>query len=109
MTSSDDTLELRLAPAAPAETVASPLLTAMGARAGLTIQALDELQMAVEMLLHGRREGVTTVQIRIDGRALVVSIAPVPAARSRPRAQILEQLAGRVAVDGEKVELRAGG
>jgi hypothetical protein len=108
MAADDDTVQLRLGPGTRGTAVAGPLVLALGSRAGLTVQQLDEVELAVEMLLRGRGERPATITISVDGSALVLAISPVPEDFARRRAGILEQLAGRLRVEGERVELRAG-
>jgi hypothetical protein len=104
-----DTVELRLGPGSRGDAVAGPLVLALGSRAGLTVQQLDELELAVEMLLRHRGDAPATVTIAVEGDALVLAVSPVPEEVARRRSAILEQLAGRIELSGERVELRAGG
>ena len=105
----EDTVELRLGPGMRGTAVAGPLVLALGSRAGLTVQQLDELELAVDMLLRGRGEGVATITMMLEGGSLVVLLQPIAEEFTRRRTSILEQLAGRLRVEGERVELRAGG
>jgi hypothetical protein len=104
-----ETIELRLGPATRGEAIAGPLVAAVAARAGLTVQELDELQMAVEMVMRGRGETETTMRIHVESGRLTIEVAPVPAGWAARRRTLLETLAGRMSLDGDRVELRAGG
>jgi len=104
-----DTVELRLGPGTRGDVVAGPLVLALGSRAGLTVQELDEVELALDMLLRGRGDAPATITIAVEGEALVLAVSPVPEDVARRRTGILEQLAGRIELSGERVELRAGG
>jgi hypothetical protein len=109
MAADQHTVELRLGAGTRGAAVAGPLVLALGSRAGLTVQELDEVELALELLLRGRCDGPATVTIAVDDGSLVVTIAPVAEEFTRRRAALLTQLAGRLSVDGDRVELRAGG
>jgi hypothetical protein len=102
-----DRVQLRIRGIAP-ESVVGPILTAMGARAGLTIQQLDELEMATELLLRGCTEPPVTVVMEHQQGELRISVAPLAERWALRRSGILGELAGRVAVEGDRAELRAG-
>jgi hypothetical protein len=100
-------VELRITGVTP-EAVVGPVLTAMGARAGLTIQQLDELELATELLLRGCVGSPVSVIISLADHELRVSVGPLAERWALRRSGILEELAGAVRVDGERAELRAG-
>jgi hypothetical protein len=92
----------------PAEAVVGPVLVAIGARAGLTVQQLDELELAAELLLRGCAGREVTVEIgRVDGEVRV-SVMPVAERWAARRSALLGELAGRIELRGERAELRAG-
>jgi hypothetical protein len=103
---SPDRVELRVV-GVPAEAVAGPILTAMGARAGLTVQQLDELEMATELLVRGCTGPPVTIVIEHSDGQLRVSVAPIAPSWAERRTALLGELAGFVEVDGERAELRA--
>ena len=108
MTRPPDRLELRIAPGTPADVIVAPLVTAMGARVGLGVEALDELQMASDLLLRGARDADVLVTLAVWAGELVLTIRPVPEERLRTRTGLVTQLAGGVRVEGDTVELRVG-
>jgi hypothetical protein len=108
MTRLPDRLELRIAPGTPADVIVAPLVTAMGARAGLGVDALDELQMASDLLLAGARDADVLVTLSVAAGELLVTIRPVAEERLRTRGGLVTQLAGGVRVEGDSVELRVG-
>jgi len=105
MTRPADTLELRIGAGTPAEAIVAALVTAMGARAGIGVERLDELQMATELLLGGTGGREADVTIGVNGSTLVVTVRPIAPERLRARGALIEGLAGRVVVDGDTVEL----
>jgi hypothetical protein len=109
MTRPPDRLELRIAAGTPADVIVAPLVTAMGARAGLGVEAIDELQMASELLLRGTRDAEVLVTLDVAGGELLLTVRPVGRDRLEGRIRLLAQLADRMSVDGEAVELRASG
>jgi hypothetical protein len=99
--------EATLRISAGAESAAGPLVTAMAARAGLTLQELDELEMAVELVLSEGPANRELVLVADEG-SLAITIRPV-SERWAARVQgLLTQLVAGVASGDGGLELRAG-
>jgi hypothetical protein len=100
--------EATLRISAGAESVAGPLVSAMAARAGLTLQQLDELEMAVDFVLSevaARRE----LRMLVGAGALTVRIVPVSPEWAARTQGLLSQLVARVVAADGALELLARG
>ena|SRR5919201_6214332 len=98
-------ITLRLSAASLAAAVAGPVLLALGARAELRLQALDELAAAVELVVGAALPGQVTIRARRDGGRLAVSVTPIDPGRLRSRRPLLAGLAPEVVVEGPAADL----
>ncbi len=63
----------------PFATVAGLVLGGVAARHGLTLDVLDDLQLALENLLDGvDDDGELNVVLRVDGGRIVTAVGPLP-------------------------------
>jgi hypothetical protein len=93
----------------PAAPVAVPLVLGLAARAGLPVERVDEVALAVEMLLGERAAADLHIALRIDGGVITVEIEGVPADRVERQQKLLLELIDRLDTDGVRVEVSAGG
>jgi hypothetical protein len=65
----------------PFGAVAGLVVGGIAARHELTLDVLDDLQLALDALLDhlGSEEGAVTIALQVDPGAVVVSVGPVPA------------------------------
>lgn len=99
-------VRLRVASAERAAAVAEPVVTALGARAGIPVAALDELIAALALVLRAAVPPVT-IDISRDGTGVAVAVEPVPEARLAPRRPILDGLGPALTAGEPRVVLRA--
>ncbi len=90
-----------------ARAVSTPLVLAAGARTALAIDRLDELCMAVDLVLAGSSAPVT-VAVTAGADWLGVVVDPADADWLARNGSLLGSLAQVVRPDGSGVELRAG-
>jgi hypothetical protein len=102
-------VSLRVLGAAPAAAVAEPVLLALGARAGLDVERLDELAMAFSLAVRRAGRPLLIELTPADG-TLTVAVRPLEAGGLRECQQALRGLVGQVEVegDGEGLVMRAG-
>lgn len=90
-----------------ARAVVAELILALGVRITIPVDRLDELSIAVDVLLRAGT-GPLTVQLRpLDG-GLEVEVEPVDGARLRRDAATVRGLADRFSSDGDAVTVAAG-
>jgi hypothetical protein len=99
-------VRLRVASAERAAAVAEPVVTALGARAGIAVAALDELAAALALVLRAAVAPVT-IDISRDAAGVAVGVEPVPEARLAPRRAILDGLGPALSAVEARVVLRA--
>jgi hypothetical protein len=89
-----------------ARAVATNLVLAIGARTLLTVEQLDELAMAVDVvLLHSEQP---TVTIDPTATGLRIRVGPVDTTWIEQNRQLLEPLVTGLDLDGEDVALAVG-
>jgi hypothetical protein len=102
---SDDTVTARFATADVARAVTGNLVLAVGARTAITVDRLDELAMAADLVLA--RSGRVTVALTAGDGWLDVALAPVDAGWVGENRGLLESLVAEVAEADAGVRLRA--
>jgi hypothetical protein len=99
-------VRLRVGSAERAQAVAEPVVTAVGARAGLTVTGLDELTAALALVLRAAVAPVT-IEVSRDAGGVAVAVEPVPELRLGRRRAILEGLGPTLSALEARVMLRA--
>ncbi len=106
MPTDSEIITARLSAEAPQVEVLTPLALVLGARVGLSIEQIDDLAMALELLVRhqpmiARRARFVTT----DGR-LEVSLSDIDHDWFERRSPMLEVLVSEVAGDSDGVRLR---
>ncbi|HSS79634.1 MAG TPA: hypothetical protein VLK24_00420 [Gaiellaceae bacterium] len=113
-----DLITLTIPREEPFHEVAHLVLGGVAARLNLTIERIDDLEMALEAVLEQASEnGEVTVELRFDERAIVTRVGPLPADTIREELdrddgsvglrRILDTVLDGYALDGEGwLELR---
>jgi hypothetical protein len=100
-------IRVRLSADAPRAAVFQPLLLVAGARAGLSIEQIDDLSMAIELLLgHGGRDDLRA-EFWISPGDLQITLKPVDLAWVDRRRPMFDALVAEVGGDSGQVMLRA--
>jgi hypothetical protein len=102
-----DSIRGRFGPRAPVRQIVAGLLLALGARTDLPIEQLDELALAVDLVLGGRVAGEVDVELWVGDDELAVSISPVGAGWPDRHRLLLESLVSELGTSGDEVLLRA--
>jgi hypothetical protein len=100
-------IRVRLSADAPRTAVFQPLLLVAGARAGLSLEQIDDLSMAIELLLaHGAPDDLRA-EISISPGELQIALMPVDVAWVERRRPMFDALVAEVGGDSGRVMLRA--
>lgn len=105
----DGTVSLRVLGSAPVAALAEPVLLALGARAGIDVSRLDELAMALQLVV--RRSGrPLLIELTPDTGRLTVAVRPLEPGELRDCQEALSRLVAAVEVadDGAGLVMRAG-
>lgn len=73
-----DTITLTLPPEEEFEAVAHLVLGGLAARLDLTVDSLEDLQLAIDGLLEQPTDGPVTVAVAVDDGLLRTSVGPFP-------------------------------
>ncbi len=101
-----DDVRLRILASTSARDVAEPVLLALGARAGLDVERLDELAVAFGLVVGAAAPGPVAVGLLRLDQSLTVTVSPIDADRLRRRRSLLDELTPVVAADGDRIDLR---
>ncbi|MGZ4431701.1 MAG: hypothetical protein ACXVYV_08660 [Gaiellales bacterium] len=107
MHSGAESIRGRFGPQAPVRPIVANLLLALGARTDLPIEQLDELGLAVDLVLAGRAAGEVAVELWARDDELAVSISPVTHEWPVRHRLVLESLVSEIEAAGDEVLLRA--
>jgi len=102
-------VRLAIPAGSPAGPVAVPLVLGLASRAGLPVERVDEVAMAVEMLVGERAEHDLRLVLRVEGAVLTVAMEGIPAERVERQRSLVLELTDRFDADGGTVEVSAGG
>jgi hypothetical protein len=105
MAAPPDDVRLQASDAAVAKAVIEPVLLALGARAGLDVERLDELAIALDIAIGSAVPGPVTADLRRAGGRVSVSVSPVAPERLEGRRVLLQELSATVAEDGDAIAL----
>jgi hypothetical protein len=100
-------IRMRLSADAPRAAVFQPVLLVTGARAGLSVEQIDDLSMAIELLLGHGSPSELYAEIAISPGDLSISLAPVDSAWVDRRRPMFDALVAEVGGDSGRVVLRA--
>ena len=118
-----DTVEITIPREPDFSIVAELVMGGIAARHDVTLDALDDLQLALDSLLgHGGADGDVTIEIGVDARSMLAAVGPVAAAtageleaeagESLGLRRLLDTVVDRVSVDrrdgSDWVELTKG-
>jgi hypothetical protein len=107
MQSHRDSIKGRFGPKAQARPIVANLLLGLAARTDLPIEQLDELALAVDLVLSGCTAGEVCVELWAGDDELAVSISPVPPRWPTRHRLVLESLVSGLDATGDEVLLRA--
>ena len=106
MTTEAHTVKARLSAAAPQTDVLVPLALVMGARAGLSVEQIDDLAMAIELLVRHRPQADRHAVFAVDQGRIEVSLTGIDAEWLERSGQMLGVLVSAVTTGPTGVSLR---
>lgn len=102
------TVRVRFETAGPdARAVVAELVLALGSKATIPVDRLDELSLAVDVLLRSG-EAPLTVRMRPLPGGMEIAVEPVDGARLQPDEATIRGLTDRYSCDGGAVTIAAG-
>jgi hypothetical protein len=93
----------------PAAPVAVPLVLGLASRAGLPVDRVDEVAMAVQMLVGERAAGDLQLSLSVADGVITVAIDGVPPERVERQRSLVLELIDKLDTDGGRVSVSAGG
>lgn len=105
MTTLPGTISVRLSAEAPQVAVLTPLALVLGARAGLSIEQIDDLAMALELLVRHQPTTSRQASFAASQSRLEVSLSDIDQQWLEQRTPMLEVLVSEVAGDAGGVRL----
>jgi hypothetical protein len=106
MSERPDAIRARFSADAPQAEVLAALTLVTGARVGLSVEQIDDLVMAVELLVRREPQRARSVSFLAGGGAVEVSISDVDADWLESRRAMLALLVSDLAGDAAGVRLR---
>jgi len=100
------TISARLSAAAPQVEVLTPLALVLGARVGLSIERIDDLAMAIELLVRHQPATARDARFSISEGWLEVSLSGIDQEWLERRTPMLQVLVSQVIGDPGGVRLR---
>lgn len=100
-------IRVRLSADAPRAAVFQPLLLVAGSRAGLSLEQIDDLSMAIELVLGQGATEDLRAEISIAPGDLQIALRPVDSGWVQRRRGVLDALVTEVGGDSDRVMLRA--
>ena len=105
MTTLPGTISVRLSAQAPQVEVLTPLALVLGARAGLSIEQIEDLAMALELLVKHQPATSRQARFAASEHQLEISLSDVDQEWVERRRPMLEVLVPEVTGDGGGVRL----
>ena len=101
-----DSARVRLSAGAPQAQVLTPLALVLGARCGLSVEQIDDLVMALELLVNERPAHAREVRFAASGQGLEVVVEAVADELLDRRGRMLAVLVAEVSRQPGAVRLR---
>jgi hypothetical protein len=98
-------VHMRSSDPAVARTVAEPVLLALGVRAGVDVDRLDELAIALGIAIAAAVPGPVRTHLSRAGTRISVTVSPVARDRLQGRRVLLQGLSASVVEDGDAIAL----
>jgi hypothetical protein len=95
----------RLAAGSPQAQVLTPLALVMGSRAGLSLEQIDDLSLALELIVRGA-PAERWAHLRAGDGEIEITLSTVDPAWLDERRSMLEVLVGELTADDGGVQLR---
>ena|SRR5437763_7614735 len=108
MVTSNDRVSVEIPAGSPAAGVLVPLVLGLAARAGLPIERMDELSLAVELLVEQRAAADLTIAATVMNGGIEIRIEGAATRRAADRREIIAALVDSFEVEPDGIVLRVG-
>jgi hypothetical protein len=108
MVTSNDSVSVEIPAGSPASGVLVPLVLGLAARAGLPIERMDELSLAVELLVEQRARADLAIAATVIDGGMEIRIVGAATQRAADRQAIIAALVDSFEAGPDGIVLRVG-